>query len=364
MFRPTRVFLAEDALSHNIQWLRHRLGSAKMVGMVKANAYGHGLWDITRRIAGKVDMLGVASIDEALFLRGKGLTVPILLSEGMFSPQEWPEILHHDLDTVVHTSEQIEWMTWHQDKVRKVRVWIKIDTGMGRLGFLPNDQIPDLLVRLKRHPHIREDVGIMSHFACSHNPNDDHNMYQIHQFRSIDTMLSTHKGPRSLCNSGGMIHFHSCHYDYVRAGIALYGIHPSSHQTGTDLGLRPVMRFVSSLIAVNTLPKGHSVGYGHGYICNTDMPVGIVAVGYGDGYPYRAMGGYVMIRGIPCPVIGAVSMDMIAVDLRSCIKACVGDDVVLWGDKGLYVEQLADAIHSSAYVLITGIKKRVEYIWV
>lgn len=358
MSRTATAILSTENLLHNLQVIKDKVKPAKVIAMVKANAYGHGIRSVGLRLDGRVDMMGVASIDEALALRKAGIKTDILLAEGVFEPGELLIAATEKLHVVFHSSTQLEWL----DKSAlplPVHAWIKIRTGMGRLGFAPADArnaYQQLLTHTKTHKPIR----ILSHFACADENDHPLNAQQIEIFQSFIKGIDSEF---SLCNSAGIFNFPMCHYDYVRPGLALYGISPLPEKSAAELGLKPVMTLQSSLIAIQHFDKGDTVGYGARRTYDTSTPVGIIAFGYGDGYPFTTKDGSpVLVGDVACPLVGRISMDMMAVDLSACPHAQIGDPVLLWGEK-LPLEQIAKHTDHIAWNIITGIQNRVKFLW-
>lgn len=358
MSRTATAILSTENLLHNLQVIKDKVKPAKVIAMVKANAYGHGIRSVGLRLDGRVDMMGVASIDEALALRKAGIKTDILLAEGVFEPGELLIAATEKLNVVFHNTTQLEWL----DKSAlplPVHTWIKIRTGMGRLGFSPKEA-RRAYQHLSTHPQTHKPVRVMSHFACSDERDHPLNAQQMNIFRSFIKNIDSEF---SLCNSAGIFNFPTCYYDYVRPGLALYGISPLPEKSAAELGLKPVMTLQSSLIAVQYFDKGDSVGYGARHIYDTNTPVGIIAFGYGDGYPFTTKDGSpVLIGGVVCPLVGRISMDMMAVDLSACPHAQIGDPVLLWGEK-LPLEQIAKHTDHIAWNIITGIQNRVKFLW-
>ena len=358
MSRPTTATLSTANLLHNVTTIRAAAPRAKLLAMVKANAYGHGLIQTAQKLAAHVDALGVASIDEALQLRNAGIQSPITLIEGIFEPAELPIAAQQNFTVVFHTRSQLDWLAATK-LTSSLSAWLKIDTGMGRLGFLPEDA-PAALHALTTSPNIRQPVGLMSHFARADEPAEAQNRDQIACFEKF---AAAHNGPKSLCNSAAIFSFPDQHYDWVRPGLALYGGAPVSGHTAAALGLKPVMTLHTRLISVKTLRRGQPVGYGARFICPEDMPIGIMAAGYGDGYSRATRtGAPILIDGIRCQIAGRVSMDMAAIDLRAHPGAKVGSKVILWGE-GLPVEEVALHTDSINYDLLTGLQPRAKTIW-
>lgn len=358
MSRTAVAILSTENLLHNLAVFQRLAHPAKLIAMVKANAYGHGIRSVALRLDGHVDMLGVASIDEAMALRKVGVKAPIMLAEGVFEPNELLIANTEGFDVVFHTAEQVDWVE-KANLPLPLRAWVKINTGMGRLGF-PLSEARAAYERLSASPKVAPPVRLMSHFACSDDKDHPLNAQQIQTFQDFSAALNTE---RSLCNTAGILNFPTCHYDWVRPGLGLYGVHPVAGKSGADLGLKPVMTLQSSLISVKTYAPGATIGYGARYTCPEEMPIGVVALGYGDGYPITARDGTpVLVNNIECPLVGRVSMDMLTVDLRPCPKAKVGDPVVLWGN-GLPLERITPHTSNIPWDLITGVQNRVKFLW-
>lgn len=366
MGRTAVAILSTDNLVHNLTVLRDKVRPAKLIAMVKANAYGHGIRSVSSRIEKHADMLGVASIDEALALRKVGVNTTIMLAEGVFEASELLIASTEKFHVVFHNEAQVEWLA-KSSLPLPLKSWIKVNTGMGRLGFSPEDAARHY-VQLHNNSQVEKPVRILSHFACADEQDHPLNAQQIQCFQELikTTEQKTHPNipaEYSLNNSAGIIHFPHCHYDYVRPGIALYGVSPIVGQTAESLGLKPVMTLQSSLISVQQVPKGASIGYGGRYCCPEDMLIGVVAFGYGDGYPITAQDGApVLINNVECPLVGRVSMDMMNVDLRKCPNARVGDPVILWG-QGLPIEKVAEHTSNIPYDMLTGVQSRVKFLW-
>jgi len=358
MARAACALLSMHHLIHNVSVLKNHASRAQCMAMVKANAYGHGLRSVALRLEPYVDSFGVASIDEALALRRVGIKLPITLMEGVFEPSELIIAAQENFHVVFHHECQISWLD--QGGIQEpITAWLKIDTGLGRLGFTERESWVSY-ERLSQHKNIRQHCGIMSHLACADQPDHPLNNLQMKRFEHFIQELP---GPKSLCNSAGLFLFPEAHYDIVRPGIALYGVSPFRDRTAAELGLKSVMSIHTQLISVKQVPQGTSIGYGAHYICSEDMPVGVVALGYGDVLLRTAREGMpVLINGVRCHVIGRVSMDMMTVDLRACPYARVGDPVTLWGE-GLSLEEVTASTSHSVYDMLTGVQPRVKFHW-
>lgn len=357
MARPTRASIDVAALRHNLARIRALAGSREVVAMVKANAYGHGLVRVGRALAAAgIDCFGVASLEEAMALREAGIHTRIVMVEGVFSAAELPAVQGNHFELVVHHMPQVEWLEQFADPAHPITVWLKIDSGMHRLGFLP-EQVAEAWQRLNACRAVENPLTLMTHLANADELGDDYTRQQLRCFHEVIAGLP---GPRSIANSAGLMGWPDTLGDVVRPGIMLYGVSPFSCGVGIDYGLKPVMTLHSELIAVRLHQAGEKVGYGGTWVCPCDMTIGVVAVGYGDGYPRHAPSGTpVLVNGQRVPLIGRVSMDMVLVDLRSQPDARPGDAVVLWG-AGLPVEEVARDAGTIAYELLCHVAPRVQ----
>ena len=353
MSRPARALLDAGALRHNLQQVRLHARHSRVMAIVKADGYGHGLAWVARTLGDSADAFGVSSIEEGLQLREAGVTQPICLLEGFFTADELPLLSKQRLEPVIHHEAQLQVLT-QASPLLKLTVWIKADTGMHRLGF-PSAVVPDVLNQL-RHCHAVTGVRLMSHFARAEFANDDVTQSQIDNFAKLIQSLELET---SLANSAGILAWPSSHLDWVRPGIMLYGASPLMDKDAATLDLQPVMTLESALIAVQSRKKGDGIGYGGDWRCPEDMPVGVAAIGYGDGYPRHAPPGTsVLVNGRRVPTVGRVSMDMITLDLRTQPQAKVGDPVVLWG-RGLPVEEVAQSAGTVSYELLCHVTERI-----
>lgn len=356
MSRAAEACLDMAALSSNLERVRALAPQSKVMAMIKANAYGHGLVRIGRALAEQADAYGVACGEEAWALRMAGIKQPINLLEGFFGEDELPTIEEHQLTLTIHHVWQINALAKAQLK-QAVKVWLKIDTGMHRLGLAP-ELVDEAVEHLLQSKNVSE-IGFMTHFANADDASDKTTEQQLDLFRQS---ISKHSGEQSIANSAGIVAWPDSHCEWVRPGIMLYGASPMKGQQGSEHGLKPVMTLRSRLIAVNYLKKGDRVGYGGNWACPQDMPVGVVAMGYGDGYPRHAKEGTpVLVRDQLVPLIGRVSMDMITVDLRRIVQPRVGDPVTLWGE-GLPIELIAEAAGTIAYELLCSVTPRVRVV--
>lgn len=348
-----RAVIDPAALRHNLARVRRAAPGRAVLAAVKADGYGHGLLRVARSLAGGVEGFAVARVDEAERLRAAGIGGRILVLEGAASADQVERSCALELELVVHDPTQVT-MLEQSAGAGPLRVWLKIDTGMHRLGFSPAD-VPEVHARLSRLESILPRMPLLTHLAWADGADCGRTATQIALFNEACAGL---EGPRSIANSAGVLGFPASHGDCVRPGIMLYGISPFEGRSGVADGLRPAMEFVSELIAVKHMPAGGHVGYGGRWIAPEDTRIGVVAVGYGDGYPRHVPDGTpVIINGRRVPVVGRVSMDMLTVDLGSAGADRVGDRVTLWGGP-LPVEEIARAAGTIAYELVCGVGTR------
>jgi len=293
-------------------------------------------------------------LEEAVLLREAGIKKPIILLEGVFDHREYEVAARLHLQPVVHDIAQIQWL----EKAvvdHQLPIWIKLNTGMNRLGF-DVDRTREVWQRVKQCGHVG-DIRWITHLARADEKQNQFNRRQIDRFTDA---IKPFPGQTSIANSAGVLFWPQSHAQWVRPGIMLYGVTPDSHSQGDTEGLQPVMTLTSQLIAVHRLKKGQSIGYGGTWICPMDMPVGVAAMGYGDGYPRHAPSGTpVLVNGKRCDIVGRVSMDMLCIDLRSAASARIGDTVTLWG-QGLAVEEIARHAGTIGYELMCSVTARVH----
>jgi alanine racemase len=358
MNRPLTAHLSISNLHHNLDIIKAQAPQAQIIAMVKANAYGHGLIETATHLQSHVALLGVACLDEALILRNNGITTPILLIEGIFSATELTIAATHNCHVVFHNHSQLDWLKTTRLS-GPIAAWLKINTGMNRLGFAPSEADAHYKT-LKESGQTQGPVRLMSHMACADEGNHPLNHKQTEVFGHLTRTIQT---DYSLCNSAALFTFPAHQYHYVRPGIALYGASPFTHTSAADLGLKPVMTLKSQIIATHIANPNNTLGYGATHTCHNDTPIGLIAAGYGDGYPRSLKpGAHVLINKVSCPIIGRVSMDMMAIDLTNCPTVCVGENVILWG-YGLPVEDISAHTNRINYDLLTSIQERVRRHW-
>ncbi len=347
-----RAVVSAPALRANLRTLRRKAFGAHVMAVVKANAYGHGLVSTALALS-EADAFAVARLSEAVTLREAGIVQPIVLLEGVFDAAELAIAARMAFDLVVHTAEQLALL--EQQAARDFVVWLKIDTGMNRLGFRTEDAA-DALHRLQQlSPTLRE-VRLLTHLSSADEPQSAVTTRQLERFGAI----ADHAGlVCSIANSAGLLAFPQARAQWVRPGLALYGASPFPGRTAETLGLTPAMTLETSVIATRRVLAGETVGYGGAWQAARDSRLAILAAGYGDGLPRSLPSGApVMIGGRRVPLVGRVSMDMIAVDVTDLADVQVGERAVLWGPD-LPVEEIAARAGTIPYELLCAISQRV-----
>ena len=354
MSRHVTARIELDAVVANMAQLQRCAPNSRMLAVLKANAYGHGIEAVARALR-HADGFGVASQGEAERLRAIGMQQPIVLFGGFDAPQDIAKLAQMQVRVALHHPAQIAMLEAQRDSA-PIHVWLKLDSGMNRLGF-PPDEFSQALARLRALPNVAPDIVLMTHFAASDEPDSSSLERQLAVFRQATTGLGL---PVSLANSAAVLDHPATHGDWIRPGGALYGLTTKPGRCAAQDGLRPAMRLSTRLIAVREKPSGAAIGYGGTYTCARPMRVGVAAVGYGDGYPRHAPTGTpVLVAGQRCSVIGRVSMDLVTIDLTAAPQAQVGDEVVLWGD-GLAIEEVGAAAGTISYELTCRLSGRVQ----
>ena len=349
--RQANVYIDSQALQYNLNRVKQLAPQAKVVSMVKANAYGHGVKDCLAALSA-TDAFGVACLQEALEIRELGFEQPITLIEGVFRADEMPIVVAHALEVVVHHPQQVDWLIAHKDAyiAKELKVWVKLNSGMNRLGF-KIDVIKDVIQQLKAQGFT---CVLAMHFA---NADADHalNDEQIRQFLEVKQACAPILA--SCCNSAAIYRYPELHFDYVRPGIMLYGATPFADRDVHELDLQPVMRFTAEIIALNHIQAGEAVGYGSTFVAEQAMDLAIVSIGYGDGYPRAFFSeNSVAIDSQLRRVVGRVAMDMIAIDVTG-LTVDLGTEVELWGPTRL-VDEVAKANGTIGYELLCRLSPR------
>ncbi|MBQ1495008.1 MAG: alanine racemase [Acinetobacter sp.] len=351
--RQATIYIDSEALQYNLNRVKQLAPHSQIVSMVKANAYGHGVQDCLAAL-NATDAFGVACLEEALEIRRLGYTQPITLIEGVFTEDEMEDVIQQKLECVVHRHEQVEWLIQNKEAYNALglKVWVKLNSGMNRLGF----KINEIIAVIHQLKSLNFNCVLTMHFA---NADVDHplNEQQIQQFLEVKNACEPILA--SCCNSAAIYKYPNLHFDYVRPGIMLYGATPFADKDVNELDLKPVMSFEAEIIALNQIQAGESVGYGSTFTATNSMQIAIVSIGYGDGYPRAYIKpNYVAIDKQLTPVIGRVSMDMIAIDTTN-LQVKVGTKVELWGKTRL-VDDVANANGTIGYELLCRLSNRPQ----
>lgn len=365
------------ALRNNLALARARQPEASVVVIVKANAYGHGLLPVARALQSQLregDCYGVATLEEGLALRAAGIAEDIVLLEGVVTPVELQQALAANLQLVLHSPYQVEDLLVQMREsapARPLTLWLKVDTGMHRLGLAQEEFVP-VWHALQGHSAVGT-LRVMTHFACADDPAS---AMTGHQLAALAATLSAAGVQGNACElsvaaSAAIQQWPDSHFQWLRPGIMLYGGAAILAENAVDRGLRPVMTLRSRIMAVKQVKAGETLGYGASYRCEKDQRIGIVSIGYGDGYPRHApLGTPVLIMcrqdsrkvQLRAPLCGRVSMDMLIVDLSGCDRIAVGDEVILWGE-GLPADDIARLSGTIAYELFCQVTPRVHYVY-
>lgn len=354
MPRPTQASIDFSALAHNLTVVRQYAPRSRIMAVIKADAYGHGLLHTASALKA-VDGFALLELDAAICLRDAGYRQPILLLEGFFSTQELALFEQYQLSAVIHHNEQIAMLL---DSKHRVDLFLKINTGMNRLGLTP-EQFPKIINKLKENRCVNT-ITLMTHFACADDPSEKESVVQ--QLLYFELTTQGYNYPRSLANSAAILRHPKTHAEWVRPGIMLYGASPFPDQTASDLNLKPVMTLSSRIIAIQNLKCGDKVGYHGLFQADRAMRIGIVACGYADGYPRHAPTNTpVMVNNQHTRLLGRVSMDMLAVDLTDIENAELNSPVILWG-KEIAIDEIAYRAGTISYELLCSVAPRVEKI--
>jgi len=348
--RPISARVSLSAIRHNYLVAKRAAARSKVFAVVKANAYGHGIERVARALP-QADGFATLELEGAIALRERNVTAPILLLEGFFDASELRMISSAGLATVIHNEEQLRILETDKPD-RLLDAWIKVNTGMNRLGFMPG-QLKPALERLKQSGTTRS-ITLMTHFA-----NADGTEGVDEAMKRFDGATRGIALPKSLANTAAIFAHPESHADVVRLGIGLYGATPFADRSAHALGLKPVMTVTSKLIAIQEMRPGDTVGYGGQFKVDRPTRIGVVACGYADGYPRHAPSGTpILVAGARVKTAGRVSMDMLTVDLTPVPSAVVGSPVVLWGE-GMPVDEVAIAAGTVGYELLCAVAPRV-----
>ena len=353
MARKCTASINLSAIKENYLYAKSLAPSSKAIAIIKADAYGHGAIKVAKELNEVADAYGVACIEEAIELINSGIDkTPILLLEGVFEKSELAFVEKHSLIVTVCNSIQLQWLL-DADLNEPIDVFVKYDSGMGRLGF-QDDSFIQAINLLEKSNNIGE-ITLMTHFSSA---DDLSSTLTTKQISNFDNTLYAKKYPVSLANSAAILKWSDSHRDYVRPGIMLYGSSPFP-EIKYQKNLIPAMTLSSVLISIKNLKKGQGIGYGSRFICPYDMQIGVVAIGYADGYPRSAIDGTpVFINGVKSKIAGRVSMDMITIDLTGIPNPEIGDCVELFGEN-ISVDEVAKYCNTISYEIFTKITKRV-----
>ncbi|NOQ93296.1 MAG: alanine racemase [Methylophaga sp.] len=342
------------ALKHNLSRVKQLAPNSRVMSVIKANAYGHGAIEVASALADS-DAFAVARLSEGVQLRAAGITLPIVILEGVNSAPDLHTSAKHSLSLVFHNESQIDLLDAAQLTMPLHFCWLMVETGMHRLGLALNE-VDSALQRLSASSNISDKIGVMSHFANADVIDDERNTQQLNQLKQL---MIQDELPTSMANSAAILSYPESHGDWLRPGLMLYGIAPFDNQSAQDLGLKPVMHLQSVITAIQELKAGDQVGYGGDWTAESDATIAIVSIGYGDGYSRQlSNSGFVLIQGNTAAVVGRVSMDMIAVDISSFSHVSIGGKVTLWGDD-LAVERVAKQANTIPYELVCQVSDRV-----
>ncbi len=352
--RATQAHISLSALRHNVELVRQLAPASRLMAVVKADAYGHGALTMARALEPHVDALAVACIEEALELYESGITTPILLLQGVFEPQELELAASIGAWVNIHSKTQLGWLEAAHLQC-PLQCWLKIDTGMHRLGIAPAST-GDFYHRLEASANSQASPVLSTHFASADGADRDFTLAQIQQFEQATVGLVAQ---RSAANSAGTLAFPEAHYEWIRPGYMLWGNSPfgtAPHEHADQL--RPVMTLQSVVTAVRDVPAGEQVGYSGHWRADRPSRIATVTAGYGDGYPRTARNGTpVLVNGQRCPLAGRVSMDMLTVDVTDIGPVVPGDPVTLWGE-GLPAAEVAACADTIGYELLTRMPAR------
>lgn len=357
MPRSTVARIDLEALRRNYQTACRRAGGAQVMAVVKANGYGHGIGPVASALNRLVPKFAVACLEEAVAIRESGLQQPVVLLQGVHAGPDLAECGQHDFEPVLHSVQQLEWL---ERSDQQPAYWLKVNSGMNRLGVHP-DELAGVMARLGALRATERLLGFVTHFACA---DDAESTMTAEQTSVFERATAPWPGlMKSVANSAAHFRVGQPLFDWSRPGIMLYGGSPMIGKTGPDLGLEPVMSLEAPLISTRIVRAGESVGYGAGWVADRDTRMGMVAIGYGDGYPRHAgTNTPAAINGQRIRLIGRVSMDMLAVDLTEAPEAREGDSVELWGGT-VGVDEVAACAGTISYELLTGITSRVTRLY-
>jgi len=353
--RPTYATVRLADIAANYELARRLAPGSQSVAVIKANAYGHGMVQVAKYLEGQVPVFGVALVEEAVRLRDAGIKRPILIMQGPSEASDLEEAVAGGFWLLLHRQQQVDWVQTAKLK-SPLRIWLKMDTGMHRLGMAPND-IDRVCAGLKSSPNVSQPPVLCTHLACAEDLKDPMTPEQV---RIIRECAGRNGLDMSIANSAGILFWPDSLAQWNRPGYMLYGLCPTGSTDARPHGLRPAMTMRSEIIAIRNIAAGEGVGYGHDWVAGRPSKIGAIAIGYGDGYPRHAPSGTpVLVNGQRVALTGRVSMDAISVDLTDLEKADVGDPVELWG-QNLSVNELASKAGTIGYEILAGLTGRVQ----
>jgi len=354
--RKTYSIINLPALISNYSRIANLAPKSETIAVIKANAYGHGAIEVAKCLSSHAPALAVAFIDEAAELRAAGITLPILIMEGALSYNDFSIALQQNFWLMLHTAEQVDWLNKITPSYSG-KLWLKVDTGMNRLGIKPSE-VEGLLAKLTGEQ--LQNLVLCTHFSSSEERDNPKTLLQIQQFNRTN---QEHCYKKSLANSAGILNWPESHGDYNRLGIALYGATPIPAKN-LPVKLTPVMTLQSTIIALRQISIGESVGYGERWQAKRLSVIATIAIGYADGYPRNAKNGTpVFIKGQIAPIVGRVSMDMLTIDVTDIDNVNLGDIVELWGEN-LAIETVAEYLDTINYELLTRVSNRVTRVYI
>lgn len=352
--RPTRATIRLGDIANNYRVASRLAPASRNIAVIKANAYGHGMVDVAKTLQDMVPVFAVALVEEAFQLRDAGIKRPILILQGVSTTAEISVARDNNFWLLLHHQQQIDWLL-STNLSGPVNVWLKVDTGMHRLGFAP-EQLVRLCAELRASPNIQQEPVLCTHLACADDPESPETRKQVSLIRNCSEQ---HKLAISIANSAGILFWPESHAAWNRPGYMLYGLCPAGLFGNEIHGLRPAMTMSSELVAIRNVKRGEGVGYGHTWVADRNSIIGTVPIGYGDGYPRHAPNGTpVLVNGKRVPLSGRVSMDAISVDLTDLETVEVGDPVELWG-QNLSVNEIASSAGTIGYEILAGLTGRV-----
>ena len=356
--RPTSAIIRLNAIVENYKTVCRLAPGSKNIAVIKANAYGHGAVEAARVLQDEAPAFAVAFFEEAVQLRDAGITRPILILQGTLGDENVAEAAARDFWLMLNNRQQID-RVLSSKSTRPVRAWLKVETGMHRLG-LEAEEVESACKALTSSGNIQPDLVLCTQLACADDLASPVTKQQVGRLRSF---AAKHKLPLSIANSAAIMAWPESHAQWNRPGYMLYGNSPFATAGRNNKGLLPAMTLESEIMAIREVAPGDGVGYGLDWVAQRPSRIGIVSIGYGDGYPRHAPGGTpVLVNGARVTLAGRVSMDMISVDLTDHPAARIGDSVELWG-KNLSVNEVASSAGTIGYELLAGLTGRLRRVY-